>query len=215
MEIHRSMPSEAEATRRADETFRRVLDVAVAGAGLVLLSPLFLGLAVAVKLQDGGPVFYRARRVGQEGREFMLFKFRSMKADADRTGPGITTRGDVRVTRVGRFLRRTKLDELPQLFNVLHGEMSLVGPRPEDPRFVALLSEAQREILKVKPGITGAASLAFRHEEQLLTGPDWERVYQEEVVPAKLSMELEYIQTRTWRSDLAMLFKTVKVVFFH
>ena len=124
---------------------------------------------------------------------FRLYKFRRMVSDADKQGPGITATGDSRITRVGRFLRRTKIDELPQLINVLSGDMSLVGPRPEDPRYVTLYTPEQRRVLAVRPGITSAASLAYRHEEQLLAGADWETVYREEVLPAKLAIDLEYL----------------------
>lgn len=197
----------------ADELARRLLDVVAAAAGLALLSPLFLAIAAAIKLDSPGPVFYRARRVGRYGQEFRLYKFRSMVADADRRGPGITAAGDRRVTRVGRFLRRTKLDELPQLINVLKGEMSLVGPRPEDPRYVALYTPEQRRVLEARPGITSAASLAFRHEEQLLSGPDWEQVYRTQVMPAKLALDLDYLDRRTLASDLALIWRTILAMF--
>lgn len=197
----------------ADEAVRRLLDMVAAVAGLVLLGPLFLAIAAAIKLDSPGPVFYRARRVGRHGQEFRLYKFRSMVADADRRGPGITAAGDRRITRVGRFLRRTKLDELPQLINVLKGEMSLVGPRPEDPRYVALYTPEQRRVLEARPGITSAASLAFRHEEQLLSGPDWEQVYRTQVMPAKLALDLDYLDRRTLASDLALIWRTILAMF--
>ena len=136
-----------------------------------------------------------------------------MIVDADRRGPGITAAGDRRVTRIGAFLRRTKLDELPQLINVLRGEMSLVGPRPEDPRYVALYTEEQRQILRVRPGITSAASLAYRHEEQLLSGSDWETQYRQQVMPAKLALDLEYLSRRTMASDLVLIWRTVLAIF--
>lgn len=196
-----------------DEAARRLLDVVAAAAGLVLLSPLLLALALAIKLDSPGPVFFRARRVGRHAQEFSLYKFRSMVADAEKRGPGITAAGDQRVTRVGRFLRRTKLDELPQLINVLKGEMSLVGPRPEDPRYVALYTPEQRRVLEVRPGITSAASLAFRHEEQLLAGPDWEQVYRTQVMPAKLAIDLAYLERRTLSGDLKLILQTIAAVF--
>lgn len=188
---------------------KRLFDVVASLAGLLVLAPLFAGLALAVKLYDGGPVFYRARRVGRGGRLFALFKFRSMVTDADRRGPGITMQGDARITPVGRFLRRTKLDELPQLLNVVRGDMSLVGPRPEDPRYVALYTEAQRRALDVRPGITSAASLAYRHEEQELSGPDGEHVYVQEVMPHKLDIDLAYLRERSFWSDLRLIWRTV------
>jgi len=190
----------------------RLLDLVASGLGLVVLSPLLLLTALAVRLDTPGPVFYRAPRVGRDGIPFRLYKFRSMIADADRRGPGITVAGDRRVTRTGAFLRRTKLDELPQLINVLRGEMSLVGPRPEDPRYVALYTEEQRQILRVRPGITSAASLAYRHEEQILSGSDWETQYRQEVMPAKLALDLEYLSDRTMTSDLLLIWRTVLAI---
>jgi lipopolysaccharide/colanic/teichoic acid biosynthesis glycosyltransferase len=160
----------------------RFLEVALSLAGLVLLSPLFAILAVGVKMHDGGPVLYRARRVGRGGKEFSLLKFRSMIADADRRGLGLTVQGDPRVTPIGRLLRRTKLDELPQLLNVFRGEMSFVGPRPEDPRYVSRYTPEQRHVLDHRPGITSPASLAYRNEESLLGGEDGERVYVERIL---------------------------------
>ena len=188
---------------------KRVFDFAGAALGLVVLAPLLAALAAAVKLGDGGPVFYRARRVGQGGRPFGLYKFRTMVEDADRQGPGITTAGDRRVTRVGAFLRRTKLDELPQLWNVVRGEMSFVGPRPEDPRYVARYTPEQRRVLAVRPGLTSPASLAFRDEASRLRGDDWERTYVEEVLPEKLALELAYLRHRTLGSDLRLILRTL------
>jgi lipopolysaccharide/colanic/teichoic acid biosynthesis glycosyltransferase len=132
-----------------------------------------------------------------------------MAADAASTGPGITAAGDPRVTPVGAILRRTKLDELPQLVNVLFGDMSLVGPRPEDPRYVALYTDDQRATLRVRPGITSLASLRFRNEEQLLLGPDWEDTYRNEVMPAKLAIELEYLERRSLLLDLRIVLATI------
>ncbi len=191
----------------------RVIDFLAALVGLVVLSPLFLVLALLIKLDSKGPIFYRAQRVGRHGTAFALYKFRSMVAGADRQGPGITAAGDSRVTRVGRFLRRTKLDELPQLINVLKGEMALVGPRPEDPRYVALYTPEQRAVLAYRPGITSAASLQYRREESLLSGTDWEMVYREEVMPAKLAIDLAYLQKRTVWSDLRLVMHTILAVF--
>lgn len=193
----------------AADRIRRLFDITASAAGLAVLSPLFLLVGLWIKLDSPGPVFYRATRVGRNGAPFRLYKFRSMAAGADRQGPGITATGDARVTRVGRLLRRSKLDELPQLINVLQGEMSLVGPRPEDPRYVALYTPEQRRVLAVRPGITSAASLAYRHEEQLLAGADWETLYREQVLPAKLAIDLDYLDRRTLWSDLALIVRTV------
>ncbi len=188
---------------------KRLFDLLVSLVGLVLLAPLGAAIALWIVLDSPGPVFFRGERVGREGRPFRIFKFRTMVADAAHRGPGITTACDPRVTRTGRFLRRHKLDELPQLFNVLRGEMSLVGPRPEDPRYVALYTEEQRRVLRVRPGITGVAALQFRHEEQLLSGEDWERRYVEEIMPRKLALELAYLEQASLGRDLQILLKTL------
>jgi lipopolysaccharide/colanic/teichoic acid biosynthesis glycosyltransferase len=174
-----------------------------------VLSPLFVVVSLMVKAPDGGPVFYRAQRVGRGGRLFMLLKFRSMIPDADRRGGGITVYGDARVTRVGKFLRRFKLDEIPQLINVLKGEMSLVGPRPEDPRYVALYTSDQRQVLQVRPGITSIASLRYKDEESLLRGNEWERVYVDEILPKKLAMENDYILQQSVLKDLLVILRTL------
>jgi lipopolysaccharide/colanic/teichoic acid biosynthesis glycosyltransferase len=190
----------------------RTLDVTISLIGLALLAPLLLVLALLIKLDSRGPAFYRARRIGQNGRAFRLYKFRSMVVDADRHGPAITAARDARVTRVGRFLRRMKLDELPQLLNVLRGEMSLVGPRPEDPRYVALYTPSQRRVLAVKPGITSAASVRYRHEETLLQGTDWEQTYLQRVLPDKLAIELAYLERRSLRHDLGVIGRTLQAI---
>lgn len=192
---------------------KRLFDLLASAMGLVLLSPLLALIAIAIRLTSPGPIFYRARRVGRGGREFTLYKFRSMVADADRHGPGITAAGDPRVTPVGRVLRRTKLDELPQLWNVLRGDMTLVGPRPEDPRYVALYTPEQRRVLDVRPGITSLASLEYRNEESILRGPDWEQRYVQEVMPAKLAIDLRYVQRATLFSDLVIILRTLLALF--
>jgi lipopolysaccharide/colanic/teichoic acid biosynthesis glycosyltransferase len=187
----------------------RLLDLFASVTGLALLSPLLVLIAIAIKLDSPGSVFFRGQRVGRGGRLFKIYKFRSMVADAAQKGPGITTAGDPRITRVGEVLRRTKLDELPQLINVVRGEMSLVGPRPEDLRYVPLYTPEQRRVLSVRPGMTSPASLRFRHEEKLLQGGDWERAYLSEVLPAKLQIELEYLERRSVWTDLRVIVQTV------
>ena len=187
----------------------RLLDIVSSVIGLIVLSP-FLGLvALLVKLDSPGPVFYRAPRVGRDRKTFHLYKFRTMVVDAAQHGPGITTSGDRRITRIGRLLRKTKVDELPQLLNVLKGEMSLVGPRPEDPRYVARYTPEQQQVLRVRPGITSPASLHYRQEAELLSGPDWEQTYLEDIMPHKLHIELEYLSHRTVWRDLGIILKTL------
>lgn len=188
---------------------KRVFDFVSSGVGLIVLSPVFVVTAIAVHLNSRGPVFYRARRVGQYGKEFHLYKFRSMVVGADQKGPGITSAGDNRITAVGRFLRRTKLDELPQLINVFRGEMSLVGPRPEDPRYVGLYTPEQQALLQHRPGMTSLASLTYRNEEQLLFGTDWERTYIDQILPTKLSTDLEYAQRATLFTDIWLILRTI------
>lgn len=188
---------------------RRTIDILLASAGLLVLSPIFVLIGVFIKVDSRGPVLYRAPRVGKDGTPFEICKFRSMRVGSDRAGPPITFAGDSRVTKVGRILRQHKLDELPQLLNVLKGEMSLVGPRPEDPRYVALYTKAQRELLRVRPGITSPASLAFRNESEQLTGPSYESHYIESVLPAKLAIELEYFGARSLLKDLTLVTRTI------
>jgi lipopolysaccharide/colanic/teichoic acid biosynthesis glycosyltransferase len=186
---------------------RRLLDLVASTAGLVLFSPLFAVLAIAVKASSPGPAFHRGERIGLGGKPFALYKFRSMRIAE--SGPAITRAGDPRVTGIGRFLRRTKLDELPQLINVLAGDMSLIGPRPEAPRYVAMYDAEQRRILSVRPGITSPASLLYRSEEAQLVGSDWERLYVETIMPAKLRIDLEYLERRTLASDLRIIAGTI------
>ncbi|GIV70494.1 MAG: glycosyl transferase [Patescibacteria group bacterium] len=204
-----SLPSAPSSPNIVDDRLQRFFDIVVAGIGLIVLSPLLLAVSVWVKLDSPGPILYRASRVGRGGKQFKLFKFRSMVVDADRLGPGITTANDARVTRAGRWLRQTKIDELPQLINVLRGDMSLVGPRPEDPRYVVLYTPEQRQILAYRPGITSAASLTFRHEEMLLNGPDWETLYREKIMPAKLAIDLAYMRQRSLYTDLQLILRTI------
>ena len=187
---------------------RRLLDFCAALLGLVVLSPLFAVVVVLIRATSPGPAFHRAKRVGKDGLLFSLYKFRSMREDAHLQGPGITAAGDARITPVGRWLRRTKIDELPQLINVLSGDMSLVGPRPEDPRYVELYTPEQRRVLSVRPGVTSAASVLYRNEEELLTGPDWEKTYREVVLPDKLKIELDYLRKRSLLSDAGVLART-------
>lgn len=190
---------------------KRAFDVLVAAAGLVATSPLWMIAAIAVKLSSPGPVLHKAVRVGMGGRPFTLYKFRSMRTEA--TGPAVTAGGDPRITALGRLLRRWKLDEIPQLFNVLVGDMSLVGPRPEDPKYVAGYTDEQRRVLDVRPGITGPAAIAYRDEESLLaSSADPERLYVEEILPAKLELDLAYARETSFRKDLVVLLRTARAV---
>jgi lipopolysaccharide/colanic/teichoic acid biosynthesis glycosyltransferase len=191
---------------------KRMFDVMFAGVGLVLLSPLFVGIAVWIKLDSPGPVFFRQERVGRAGVLFRIHKFRSMRVDAPSTGPEITVGADSRITRVGHVLRRAKLDELPQLIDVLEGTMSFVGPRPEVPRYVAMYPAALREkVLSVRPGITDPASLEYRDESDVLArAADPERTYIDVVMPAKLQRAAQYVDRMSMANDLRVIGATVR-----
>jgi len=193
---------------------KRTLDLAFSAVGLVLAAPLFLVIAVLVRITSSGPALYRHQRVGFEGQLFDVLKFRTMVRDADKAGPAITSATDLRVTPVGRWLRWLKLDELPQLWNVFKGEMSLVGPRPEVPHYVESYSPDQRRVLSVRPGITDLASIAYRHEEELLTGrADLDRYYREVVLPDKLNLNLAYLDRMSLLYDLSLLLRTTTAIF--
>lgn len=193
---------------------KRLFDLLIASLALLLLAPLLGAVALAVKLDSPGPVFYRQVRVGRGGRHFRIHKFRTMRHDPQDGGPQITVGADARITRVGAFLRRTKFDELAQLFDVLQGTMSLVGPRPEVPRYVALYPAALREVvLSVKPGITDDCSLDFRDEGELLArAADPERAYVHEILPAKLALQVRYVRVAGLMTDLRILGRTAAVL---
>jgi lipopolysaccharide/colanic/teichoic acid biosynthesis glycosyltransferase len=191
---------------------KRFLDFTVALLGLIGTAPLQLALAVLVKLDSPGPVLYWGQRIGLGGRPFRMAKFRTMFADADRVGPAITGEDDHRITRLGRWLRCFHLDELPQLWHVLRGEMSLVGPRPEAPCYVAHYSAEQRHVLDVRPGITGLAQLQFRNEATIL-GPDaTDEDYVNLILPYKVAVDLEYIARWSLGLDFRILWHTVSGV---
>ena len=192
---------------------KRTFDLLLATTGLLLLSPLLLIGALLAKLQSKGPIFYKATRVGRGGAHFEMYKFRTMVVNADSIGGSLTTYKDTRVTRIGRFLRWTKLDELPNLINVIKGEMSLIGPRPEAPVYVKYYTETQRQVLQVKPGMTGPSQLANRDEEEKLKGQqDAEHFYITELMPKKLDLDLHYVATQTIASDIGWLLKTLWVL---
>ena len=193
---------------------KRALDIATAAAMLLVLAPVFVACAAIAKTQSPGGVFFLGYRVGRFGRPFRLIKFRTMVADAPRTGAAITTAGDPRVTKAGRLLRRVKLDELPNLVNVLAGCMSIVGPRPESADHVALYSEADRRILSVRPGITGPTQIVCADEEQILAAQtDPETYYSEVLLPRKIASDLNYVDTRTFWRDIAVIVQTARLVF--
>jgi len=180
---------------------------------LVVLTPLFLSLALFIRCADGRPIFFRQIRIGQHGRPFRIWKFRTMRNV--RSGTRVTASADQRVTSIGKILRKYKLDELPQLVNVLVGEMSLIGPRPEVPEFVRIEEPSWQKVLSVKPGITDAASLVYRDEEAILGGrPDPESYYRETVLPAKLQLNIRHLESRCLAHDFKLLAMTVQCSFF-
>ena len=189
---------------------KRLFDLLSALVGLLLLSPLFLVVAILIKLDSRGPVFFRQGRMGKAFRPFLILKFRTMVRDAPNKGGPITFGEDPRITRIGRFLRRIKIDELPQLINVLKGEMSIVGPRPEVRRYVELFREDYEEILTVRPGITDLASLKYRDEAAILgASPDPEAMYVKYILPEKVSLGKEYVRRSSLTFDLILIFKTL------
>nr|WP_295085609.1 sugar transferase [uncultured Roseateles sp.] len=191
---------------------KRLFDIVCAGLGLLILLPLLIVLALWIKWDSPGPVLFRQERVGRFGKPFYIHKFRSMRVDAPALGPQITVGEDPRITRSGRVLRAAKLDELPQLWDVLRGAMSLVGPRPEVPRYVALYTPAQRElVLSVRPGITDPASLQFRNESEVLArAADPEREYAEVILPAKLKLAGEYVRQASLWTDIRLILATLR-----
>ena len=188
---------------------KRTFDIAVSSLALLVCSPLFIVIAALVKLDSRGPVFFVQQRVGKYFRLFRIYKFRSMVEDAPRQGGPITFGKDGRITRVGWFLRKGKLDELPQLFNVLKGDMSLVGPRPEVPTYVQMFRHDYEEILQVHPGITDLASLKYRDEAALLAeSMNPEQEYVEHVLPDKIKLAKEYVRKSSFFFDLALILRT-------
>ncbi len=204
--VTRAAPAQTAPVRR--HVLRRVFDTICAAAGLAFLTPIFAMIALAIKLDDGGAVFYSHSRVGKGLREFRLLKFRSMISNSS-GGSLVTAPHDARVTRVGRFLRKYKLDELPQLVNVLKGDMQLVGVRPQMEIFVEMFREEYEELLQTPPGITDLATLSFRNEERFFHKGSIEEQYIAKILPIKLRMALKYSRTRTFLSDLEILFRTV------
>jgi lipopolysaccharide/colanic/teichoic acid biosynthesis glycosyltransferase len=191
----------------------RLFDILCAAAGLLILTPLLLVLALLVFSEGGSPVFFRQPRVGRTGRLFHIWKFRTMRTGAG--GNTITAAGDKRITRIGAVLRKCKLDELPQLFNVLTGDMSLVGPRPEVPEWVELEAPIWQAVLQVRPGLTDLATLLYRNEEELLAASsDPNTLYRETILPAKLVLNLRYLQLRSFWRDLRLICLTIRYSLF-
>jgi lipopolysaccharide/colanic/teichoic acid biosynthesis glycosyltransferase len=193
---------------------KRLLDIVVSLVGLICLLPLMLLVAVLIKLDSSGPVFFRQERIGRGFRPFQILKFRTMLNNAQTKGRLITLAQDPRITRVGRILRQTKIDELPQLINVLKGEMSLVGPRPEVSRYVRAFQKDYEEILKVRPGMTDLASLKYRNEEAILSNSDDpDEEYVSHVLPDKIRLAKDYLERSSFLFDLSVILKTLFKLF--
>lgn len=189
---------------------KRLFDIIFSIIALIILSPVFAAASVLIKLDSEGPVFFLQERVGRNFKPFRIYKFRSMRAGTKEKGTLITVRGDERITRVGRILRKYKIDELPQLINVLKGEMSLVGPRPEVRQYVQLFRAEYRKLLRMRPGITDPASIKFSEEENVLaTAADWEEDYIKRILPEKLHISLRYMEKHSFITDLKLIFRTV------
>lgn len=194
---------------------KRLFDSLFSAGALLVLVPLLLAVAIWIKLDSPGPIFFRQVRIGLGGKPFKIFKFRSMHSDAQMFGPQLTVGDDTRITRAGILIRKYKIDEFPQFINVLLGHMSLVGPRPEVPRYVALYPPAMRDVvLSVRPGITDLASIAYRDESNFLAqSADPERTYVEQVLPAKLALCERYVRERSFFGDLAIIGRSMRVSF--
>ena len=199
--------------RKLQLVLKRAMDIVISGGALAVIWPVLLLIALAIKIDDPGPVFYRQVRVGKDGKEFRIFKFRTMIVDADKKGLAITVGRDTRITRMGRLLRKTKLDELAQLLNVFIGEMSFVGPRPEVPKYVKLYTPYQRQVLLVRPGITDYASIAYRNENDMLEGAeDPEKMYIDVIMPDKIELNMKYLHEISPLADIRLIFSTIAAV---
>ena len=193
---------------------KRLFDIVISGCGIIVLSPLFLVIAIWIKLDSKGPVFYRQVRVGKENKDFRIFKFRSMKEGSDNGSLVTIGERDSRITRSGYFIRKFKLDELPQLINVFMGDMSVVGPRPEVRHYVDYWTPKQMHVLDVRPGITDPASIKFRNENELLDKADNpEEYYINVIMQEKIRLYLEYVENYSMWYDIKLIFQTIKVVF--
>ncbi|MBN1072311.1 sugar transferase [Clostridium botulinum] len=189
---------------------KRIFDFVCSTLGIIILSPIFILLSIMIKTGSDGPVFFKQIRVGEDGKDFEILKFRTMVVDAEKLGKQITVGNDNRITKIGSFLRKYKLDELPQLINVFKGDMSLVGPRPEVPRYVNMYNEEQRKVLEVKPGITDLASIRYKDENALLgKAEDPEEFYINTIMPDKLALNLEYINKSNVFFDIYIIVKTI------
>lgn len=193
-----------------NDFLKRTFDVVMSSIGLILLSPFFLIISILIKMDSKGPILFKQTRVGRYEKDFKILKFRTMVTDAEKKGAQITVGRDSRITKVGHLLRKSKLDELPQLINVFKGDMSLVGPRPEVPRYTQYYNETQKRIFEIRPGITDYASIKYRDENEILAlSSDPEKTYIEEIMVDKLKLNLEYLGKRSLITDIKIIFKTL------
>lgn len=192
---------------------KRLFDLFFSIVFITVFAPLFLCIAILIKFDDGGAVFFRQLRVGKNSRPFYLWKFRTMKPNSESSGQITVGARDLRITRIGFYLRKYKIDELPQMWNIVLGDMSVVGPRPEVPKYVALYAESDKIVLSIRPGLTDYASLDYFSENELLAASsDPERTYREEIMPAKLKLNKRYIQEMSLRTDLKIIVRTVQAI---
>lgn len=199
--------------KKVNLIIKRLFDIGASSIGLILLSPILILIAICIKLDSKGPVFFKQIRVGKNKDLFKIYKFRTMVTDAEKLGKQITIGNDTRITKVGTFIRKCKLDELPQLINVLNGDMSLVGPRPEVPKYVELYDEYQKQILLVQPGITDYASIEFRNESEILgESKDPENKYINDIMPYKIELNIKYIKNISLYEDLKLITRTIKAI---
>lgn len=189
---------------------KRLMDIVFSLAGLIILSPVFAATALLIKRDSEGPVFFRQERIGRDFRPFMIYKFRTMTTGAETRGARITVGGDTRITRIGHLLRKSKIDELPQLFNVLKGDMSLVGPRPEVREYVELYKGEYGKLLSIRPGITDPASLRYSEEELVLSSANnWQADYADRILPEKIQLSLRYVEKHGIFTDVGLIFRTI------
>lgn len=201
---------------KVSDFVKRIFDYCVALLAIVLLAPMLTTIALMIKREDGGTVFFHGERIGRYGIPFSIFKFRTMVVNADKMGGPSTPKDDPRITRLGRRLRKHKLDELPQLFNVLRGEMSIVGPRPEVKLYTGMYTDEEKAILRIRPGITDWASNWNSNEGAVLAGAvDPEKVYMELIRPRKLELQLKYIKEQSFRNDLKIIYETLLIILSH
>lgn len=199
--------------KKVNLIIKRLFDIGASSIGLILLSPILILIAICIKLDSKGPVFFKQIRVGKNKELFKIYKFRTMVTDAEKLGKQITIGNDTRITKVGTFIRKCKLDELPQLINVLNGDMSLVGPRPEVPKYVELYDDYQEQILLVQPGITDYASIEFRNESEILgESENPESKYINDIMPYKIELNIKYIKNISLYEDLKLITRTIKAI---